>query len=103
MNVPKPYKRRHYRIYGVEIVSQNNDDINMSQFQAIEDVTQRRILKEANSKLAAIVETADDAIISEDLDGIIGSWNMGAKSIFGYSSPRGAGEVRSFINAPRLP
>jgi PAS domain S-box-containing protein len=90
-------------MYGVEIVSQNNDDINMSQFQAIEDVTQRRILKEANSKLAAIVETADDAIISEDLDGIIGSWNMGAKSIFGYSSPEVLGKSVALLMHPDYP
>ena len=50
------------------------------------DITARKEAELAASRLAAIVEFSDDAIIGKNLDSIITSWNKGAETIFGYSA-----------------
>jgi len=43
-------------------------------------------------RLSAIIESADDAIISKTLDGIITSWNAGAAAMFGYEAAETIGQ-----------
>ena len=51
-------------------------------------------------RLATIVETSDDAIISKNLDGIIQTWNRGAERIFGYTAEEVIGKPVTVLMPP---
>jgi PAS domain S-box-containing protein len=51
-------------------------------------------------RLAAIIESSDDAILSKDVDGVITSWNPGAERIYGYSAKEAIGRPVSMLIPP---
>ena len=64
------------------------------------DVTERKRAEETSSRLAAIVESSNDAIIGKTLDGIITSWNRGAQETYGYSAEETVGKPVSMLAPP---
>ncbi len=64
------------------------------------DVTEHKRAEVARARLAAIVESSDDAIVSKTLDGVIRSWNAGAERIFGYSRQEAVGQAITLIIPP---
>jgi PAS domain S-box-containing protein len=64
------------------------------------DITERLRLEEARNRLAAIVESSDDAIIGKDLNGIILAWNVGAERIFGYTAEEIVGRSVTVLIPP---
>ncbi len=94
------YKKKNGEIIWVEIsaapVIDENEKIKGS-FALLTDITDRKKAESAVSHLAAIVESSEDAIISQTLNGEIISWNKGAELIYGYTHAEILGKHFSFL------
>ncbi len=58
----------------------------------IEDITLRRQADRAQSFLASLVESSQDAIVGLTSDGVVASWNRGAADLYGYSAEEMIGQ-----------
>jgi PAS domain S-box-containing protein len=70
------------------------------QIAVIRDVTAERRSAETSSRLAAIVESADDMIIASNLDGVVTSWNTGATRLLGWETVEIIGRTVAAFLAP---
>ena len=67
------------------------------------DITERKLAGDAQARLAAIVNSSEDAIVGKTLDGIVTSWNPGAEKIYGYTAAEMIGQpIVKFFPPERL-
>ena len=77
-----------------------SDDAIVGAAFVVRDVSERKRAEQAAARLAAIVESSDDAIIGETLAGEITSWNAGAERLYGYDAAEAMGRPVSMLVPP---
>jgi len=97
------HRRKDGTLYPVEVHLQTVAHDGVRVFVAvILDITERQQAEEAKFRLAAVVESSDDAILSKTLEGIITSWNAGAKRMYGYTAAETIGKSVTILIPPHL-
>jgi len=86
--------------HGEVIFNERNIPVRM--IGTVQDITERKKAEEKIRNLANIVESSDDAIITESLDYIITSWNKGAEQVYGYSAEEILGKPIYILAPPHL-
>jgi PAS domain S-box-containing protein len=98
--------RRHLETHAAPL---RRADGTTAQLAVTLDITARKRADErfqnaliGSQRLAAIVESSDDAIVSKDLKGVVSSWNPGAERMFGYTTEEMVGQPITTIIPPEL-
>jgi len=85
-DVNKTFRGETINIYLKWSVPPGSEETYSTVLVSIVDMTVHKRAQEALIKFAAIIESSDDAIISQTTEGIITSWNRGAERVYGYAA-----------------
>jgi PAS domain S-box-containing protein len=66
----------------------------------LRDIAAQKQIEQMSSRLAAIVESSDDAIVGKDTNGVVQSWNAAAERVFGWTAEEAIGRHITFIIPP---
>ena len=92
------FRRDGSLIWGRLRISRSNSRPCSLVVAMVEDITERRTTQEDLLRHAAIVESSQDAIVSQSLQGVIRTWNSGARQMFGYTEEEAIGQpIFTFI------
>jgi PAS domain S-box-containing protein len=95
------FRRKNGSTFPAEVIATQMPDGNL--LAMVRDITERKQTEVASRRLAAIVESSQDAIYSTNLGGGITSWNAGAELMLGYTAVEMIGtSVTQLIPADRL-
>ena len=87
---------RQIEVSGYDLIFQDR----RARFVILQDVTKRKRDQSIQQRLAAIVETSQDAILSLTIDGTVLSWNGAAERLFGYSAAEIVGRSIDLLLPP---
>jgi hypothetical protein len=74
--------------------------VGVAYFLIRRELAHRQLAEDALRRLAAIVESSDDAVVSKSMGGLIVSWNAGARRIYGYSAEEVIGRPIALLCPP---
>jgi PAS domain S-box-containing protein len=80
------------RWYEIRLAPWDVDGVRVGGFSSGREITHRKRIERANARLAAVVASSDDAVISKTLTGEITTWNPGAERMYGYLAAEAIGQ-----------
>jgi PAS domain S-box-containing protein len=105
-SIEKRYVRKDAEVIWVQLAVKLVRDLDGRPLRTIgvtQDITERKRVEQAVARLAAVVTSSEDAMISNSLDGKILTWNHGAESLFGWREEEALGRpVTMLVPSDRL-